>query len=246
MTQRSSIPRADIAIVVPVLDDVSALAGLLGAIARWPRQPAEVVVVAADPSEELGALVAAEGRCLLECPANRGGQLDHGARHARSQILWFLHADVEVPGDALGAIERAVANGAEGGCLRFSFQGPSTWYKRAISRLVALRIRCGGVAYGDQGLFALREVYLALGGFPPEPLFEEVRLVRGLKRRGTFRMLGTRIGVSTRRWDRDGWWTRTWHNRWLAVCFALGVPAKRLAGAYQRQRLSPTRMKNPG
>jgi rSAM/selenodomain-associated transferase 2 len=239
----------DLAIVIPVLADVEALESLLGAISTWPQRPAEIIVVAAGPSAQLAGVAAAHGARLLTYHANRdhanrGAQLDHGARHAHARILWFLHADVDVPADAPAAIEAAVERGAESGCLRFDFQGPPTWYKRGIAALTALRIRCGGIAYGDQGIFALREIYLAVGGFPHEPLFEEVQLVRRLKMRGTFRMLATPIAVSTRRWDRDGWWRRSWHNRWLAVCFALGVPAQRLAGAYQRQRLASERPEN--
>lgn len=231
----------DLAIVIPVLADVDALSTLLRAIAAWPRKPAEILVVAARPSATLTELAAAHGARLLEHQTNRGAQLDHGARHARARVLWFLHADVEVPPDAPAAIEAALAQGAESGCLRFAFQGPPTWYKRLLATLTALRIRMGGVAYGDQGIFALRAAYLEVGGFPHEPLFEEVRLVRRLKKRGTFRMLPTPIAVSTRRWDRDGWWRRSWHNRWLAVCFALGVPPQRLVGAYQGQPLAPER-----
>jgi hypothetical protein len=133
---------------------------------------------------------------------------------------------------ALAVIAAAVRDGAESGCFRFAFQGLPTWYKRVLAWLVGLRIRCGGVAYGDQGIFVRRDLYLALGGFAAWPLFEEVGLVRRLRARGTFRVLPRAIAVATRRWERDGWLRRTLHNRWLALRFALGERPEALAERY--------------
>jgi hypothetical protein len=138
-----------------------------------------------------------------------------------------------VPNDALALIAAAVRDGAESGCFRFAFQGPPAWYKSALARLVALRIRCGGMVYGDQGIFARRDVYAKAGGFAAWPLFEEVRLVRRLRARGTFRVLDCAIGVATRRWERDGWLKRTLENRWLALRFALGGRPETLAARYR-------------
>ena len=74
-----------------------------------------------------------------------------------------------------------------------------------------------------------------LGGFAASPLFEEVRLVRRLRARGTFRVLDRALAVATRRWERDGWLKRTLHNRWLALRFALGGRPETLAARYRAQ-----------
>lgn len=222
----------DVAVVVPVLGDVEALAALLGGIERWQGMPEEVIVVAGRPDPRLTDLCRDRGCRLVESHANRGAQLDCGARQARSSVLWFLHADVEPPRDGLEAIGSACAGGAEGGYFRFAFQGPRTWYKRLLERFVSLRLSLGGIPYGDQGIFVHRDVYLECEGFPHQSLFEEVPLVRRLRRRGKFRPLAPAVRVSTRRWERDGWWSRTWQNRWLAFCNMLGVAPEKLAGAY--------------
>ncbi len=226
----------DVAVVVPVLGDVEALAQLLGGIEGWLGRPEEIIVVAGRSDPELTDLCREHGCRLVETHANRGAQLDCGARQARSSVLWFLHADVEPPHDGLEAIGSALALGAEGGCFRFAFQGQRTWYKRLLERFVSLRVALGGIPYGDQGIFLRREVYLHCGGFPHQPLFEEVRLVRRSRRRGKFRSLAPAVRVATRRWERDGWWSRTWRNRWLAMCNMLGVSPEKLAGAYHGGR----------
>ncbi|HZF31397.1 MAG TPA: TIGR04283 family arsenosugar biosynthesis glycosyltransferase [Gammaproteobacteria bacterium] len=224
-------PVSGIAVVIPVLGDAAELDALLAQLT--PQQPEKVIVVSGCVDAAVASVCGAHACEYLEAAPNRGAQLDAGARRATAAVLWFVHADAQLPDDALEVVAAAVRDGAESGCFRFAFQGPPTWYKRLLAQLVALRIRCGGMVYGDQGIFARRDVYLELGGFAERPLFEEVRLVRRLRARGTFRVLPRVLGVATRRWERDGWLKRTLHNRWLALRFALGGRPEALAASYR-------------
>ncbi|HET8699486.1 MAG TPA: TIGR04283 family arsenosugar biosynthesis glycosyltransferase [Gammaproteobacteria bacterium] len=222
---------AGVAVVIPVLGDARELDALLARLA--PQRPEQTIVVSGRADPAVAAVCERHVCERVETAANRGAQLHAGALRARAGVLWFVHADAEIAPNALDAIAAAVRGGAESGCFKFAFQGPATWYKRLLAALVALRIRCGGTAYGDQGIFTRRDVYFELGGFAEQPLFEEVRLVRRLRARGTFRVLRAPIGVATRRWDRDGWLRRTTHNRWLALRYALGGRADALAASYR-------------
>jgi rSAM/selenodomain-associated transferase 2 len=219
-----------IAVVIPVLGAEPHLAELLRQLRG--QQAAEIAVVSGCADAAVAALCGEHDCRYLEAAANRGVQLDAGARATISPVLWFVHADAAPPPDALDAIAAALRSGAESGCFRFAFQGPERWYKRLLASLVALRVRCGGMVYGDQGIFVARASYLACGGFAPQPLFEEVRLVKHLRARRTFRVLPQALAVSTRRWERDGWLRRTVRNRWLALRFMLGAPAASLAARY--------------
>ena len=220
-----------IAVVIPVLGDAAALDTLLARLAML--RPEQVIVVSGSADAAVAAVCRRHACEHVQTLPNRGAQLDAGARRARAPVLWFLHADAGVPDDALALIAAAVRNGVESGCFKFVFQGPPAWYKSALARLIALRIRCGGMVYGDQGIFARRDVYAEVGGFAVLPLFEEVRLVRRLRARGTFRVLDRALGVATRRWERDGWLKRTLENRWLALRFALGGRPETLAARYR-------------
>jgi rSAM/selenodomain-associated transferase 2 len=220
-----------LAVVIPVLGDELRLAELLRQLRR--QRPAEIAVVSGRADAAVAALCREHACRYLEAAANRGVQLDAGARATTSPVLWFVHADAAPPPDALQAIAAALQSGAESGCFRFAFQGPERWHKRLLALLIALRVRCGGMVYGDQGIFVARERYLECGGFVPQPLFEEVQLIKRLRARRTFRMLPQALGVSTRRWERDGWLRRTVQNRWLALRFMLGAPAASLAASYR-------------
>ncbi len=100
------------------------------------------------------------------------------------------------------------------------------------ARRAACSLRRHGV-WRSGHLRAPRRVLCACGGFAEWPLFEEVRLVRRLRARGTFRVLPRALAVATRRWERDGWLKRTLHNRWLALRFALGGRPEALAASYR-------------
>src|SRR5690606_26799639 len=172
--------RSGVAVIVPAWRDTGAVLRLIDSAKTWRAAPGEIVVVSAEADPALAALVTAEGHRYVEAQANRGEQLDLGARSTSAPVLWFLHADAHAPADGIAAIGRALAAGAESGCFTFSFQGERTWYKAALEHAVAARVRLGGIPYGDQGLFATRSAYMACGGFAHQPLFEEVRLVRRL------------------------------------------------------------------
>ncbi|MDO9312311.1 MAG: glycosyl transferase family 2, partial [Nitrosomonas sp.] len=161
----------------------------------------------------------------------RGQQLLTGAAQARGDVLWFLHTDAQLSTDPLTAMTKAIAQGAIGGYFRFRFAAPRAWPAFILEPMIALRCRIG-VPYGDQGIFMARSVYHQIGGHAPWPLFEEVPLVRAMRRVGKFLPLTAPIFIDPRRWQRDGWWRRTWHNRKLALNFMCGVTPQELASRY--------------
>jgi rSAM/selenodomain-associated transferase 2/rSAM/selenodomain-associated transferase 1 len=221
-----------VSVIVPVLGDTTALAQLLRRLRTLSPPAAEIIVVDGGDSADCRHLCASEGALYVLAPAGRGRQLREGAVRARSPVLWFLHADAEPAPDAIALIRRAVALGARGGYFRFRFAGDPGPGRSLLAALINLRARLG-VPYGDQGIFATREAYESAGGFADAPLFEEVPLVRGLRRAGRFACVNAPIGVSPRRWERDGWLRRTLGNRLLAVAYLAGVPPRLLARRYR-------------
>ncbi|SEP41281.1 TIGR04283 family arsenosugar biosynthesis glycosyltransferase [Nitrosovibrio sp. Nv6] len=222
-------------VIIPCYHDETRLAYLLRQLQnlrRLHRQPMEVIVVDG----------AADDACRKVCheysvrwvPGEpcRGRQLLAGAALAQGDKLWFLHADNRLSPGAIVAMECAFEQGASGGYFRFRFDAPRAWPALLLEPAIAFRCRFG-VPYGDQGLFMTRRAYEETGGHSPWPLFEEVSLVRGLRRLGRFLPLREPILIDSRRWQRDGWWYRTWVNRNLALAFARGAAPDKLAARYR-------------
>lgn len=222
-----------LSVIVPVYHDLPALRRLLKRLTAAAPPVDEVIVVDGAGRSDCHDLCAHFGARYLESRPSRGVQLNAGAQLASTALLWFLHADSEPPANAVELIRERIAEGHRGGYFRFSFAGKRGWQQRLLAAVINLRARFG-VPYGDQGLFMTRGAYFDAGGFAAQPLFEEVRLVKSLRRRGPFAALHQTIGVAPRRWERDGWARRTLHNRLLALAYGLGVPAERLARAYRR------------
>ena len=220
-----------VSVVIPVLGDHLALGQLLDRIGDMSVQPVEIIVV--DGSDDRAcAAVCARHRCVrLRTRPGRGHQLHAGAMRSAGEVLLFLHADAAPSPDMIERLCEAVTAGAIGGYFQFRFTGAAAWYKSLLATLINLRCRFG-IPYGDQGLFITRSTYMQTGGFADVPLFEEVQLVRAARKAGRFSQVNTPIGVSPRRWERDGWLRRTLHNRLLAVGFMLGVSPARLAQSY--------------
>ncbi len=228
-------PSPSISIVIPVFDDTQALAALLA----WLQHAAigsQIIVVDANPCAESRAVCDRHAVTHLAARPCRGEQLNLGAAHASGEVLWFLHADARPPEGALAQILQAIAGGAVGGAFGFALPQARGLAPRLIELGVRLRCQFGGIPYGDQGLFARVDAFRACGGFREVPLFEEVRLVRCLRRRGRFVQLCGAIAVSPRRWQRDGWWRAILRNRLLAVGYAAGISPARLAQWYRGWR----------
>jgi rSAM/selenodomain-associated transferase 2 len=224
--------RLSISVVIPVLGDPGPLAELLSAIRSAESVPDELIVIDGGTDGSAGAVAMQHGCIYRLARPGRGHQLNAGAACATGDVIWFLHADARPPETALAAIREVMADGAVGGYFRFGFSGELTWYKRLLAGLINIRTRFG-VPYGDQGLFIDRSVYAAAGGFTDSPLFEEVSLIKAVRRRGPFVEIAAPIGVSPRRWEQDGWFRRTLENRLLALGYILGVSPHTLARRYR-------------
>ena len=216
-----------VSIVIPVYRDSEALARTLKTL----DAPSAEVVVVATP-EDAGALAplrAAHPEILwLEAPRGRAVQMNAGAAVAHGRWLLFLHADTRLPSGWRQAIETADRTPQfSAGCFRFALDSTAP-VARAIELGVRMRVRAFALPYGDQGLFVRREAFEALNGYADLPIMEDVDLVRRLRSRGRLFRSPLPVVTSARRWERDGWISRTVRHLVLIVLYFCGVTPKRL------------------
>lgn len=127
--------------------------------------------------------------------------MNAGAAVASGEVVLFQHADVALPADALRRIREALADPAVvAGAFRvrtIADDGPN--WLGPLLRLADRRSRRTRLPYGDQALFVRRAVFEAVGGFPPQPIMEDLELARRLWRRGRIVTVPAEVRVSGRR-----------------------------------------------
>jgi len=96
-----------------------------------------------------------------------------------------------------------------------------------------LRSRVTGIATGDQAIFVGRQAFEQLGGFPDQPLMEDVELSKRLKRLSRPLCLHPKVVTSGRRWDQKGVVKTVWLMWRLRFAYWLGINPARLKELYR-------------
>lgn len=215
-------------IVIPALNAADGLAACLDALLA---HAGDVVVVDGGSRDATRAIALAHGARLVDSPAGRGRQLAAGAGAVRGDWLLFVHADTVLqPGWADAVAQFLPGPTDRAGYFQLSFDQDGGGAAR-VARLANWRAGLLGLPYGDQGLLIHRDFYQALGGYPDEPLMEDVILVRRIGRRRLALLPGT-ARTSAARYRRDGWWLRPLRNLSCLALFFLGLPPSLIARLY--------------
>ena len=222
-----------ISVVVPALDEERRIEPALRALVA-SRDWHEVILVdggSRDRTVELARRVA--GVQVLEAPRGRARQMNAGARAAAGDVLLFLHADVALPEDARDRVAIALADPevVAGAFRTWTVPDEPRRWLAPLLHLGDLRSRYSGLPYGDQAVFVRAAVFQKIGGFPNQPLMEDLELARRLRRIGRLRIVPARVRVSGRRFLARPIYYFLLVN-FLPLLYALGAPTGRLARLY--------------
>jgi len=221
-----------LSIIVPVLNEAGAIEATLRALAPLRARGAELIVCDGGSRDDTVSLAGPHADQVLQAPRGRARQMNFGAAAARSPLLLFLHADTQLPTGADHLVQRAIAGGAAWGRFDVRISG-RPFMLRVVAALMNQRSRWTGIATGDQTIFATRQAFDQVGGFPDQPLMEDVEICKRLRRLGQPACLRERVTTSGRRWEARGVWRTIllmWRLRWR---YWRGAPPEALAEAYR-------------
>ncbi len=213
-----------ISIIIPTYNEENALPATLARVLRQPGSY-EVIVVDGGSSDRTCEIVRAEPRVrLLTVPKGRASQMNAGARIANGEWLLFLHADTFLPNGALhrlNALEADLDFQAGGFRHRFSDRD---WRLRLISWMDNLRSKTTKVIYGDQAMFVRRVLFEWLGGFPDQPILEDVVFCERLKEATAPVLLDEYVITDSRKFVQTGIWRSLARCAAILVCHELRLP----------------------
>lgn len=224
-------PTVSVSIVVPVRNEAAGIGECLGRLRR-DFAGCELVVVDGGSTDSTLELAEPLARVVRAEPG-RARQMNAGAARTSGDVLWFVHADTWLDPAALPELRAVMADPAVvGGGLTLRFDRRSTGLD-FLARTSNTRANRLHHVFGDQAMFVRRDVFDALGGFPPLPLMEDLELSRRLHRVGRLVLAATST-ASARRFEAHGTWPMIAFMQYLKLLYFAGVDPDEIARRYER------------
>jgi len=225
---------AALSIVVPMRNEALQIPALLAHLQELTELPSvEVLLVDGGSDDGSPAQAEAAGFRVLRSTAGRARQMNAGAAEASGGVLLFLHADTRLPPASLSALPATLKeSGRCWGRFDVLLEGRSRWLP-LVAAMMNLRSRLSGIATGDQALFIERSVFEALGGFPDQPLMEDIEMSRRLKQYSRPLRPSGKAHTSGRRWDQRGALRTIWLMWQLRWAYWRGADPQTLLERYR-------------
>lgn len=196
-----------ISIIIPTLNEARQIGGLVESILKQTLPPLEIIVVDGGSSDKTVKQAAKATKIVTVTPPNVASQRNYGGKIARGEYLFFLDADVTVKptflADSLKACQKRNLDVA---CPRYWPYG-SNWFIKALHTgynftfWATQKITPTG---GGSCIIVRRSVFAKTVGFLPDFTFEDMKFLLDASQHGTFGVINSTIGVSDRRFKRDG------------------------------------------
>lgn len=224
---------AQITVIVPTLNAEKTLSGCLEALMEGLTAGLirELIVTDGGSSDITCKIADEAGAVVLSGPASRGGQLRRAGARAQGKWLLILHADTELEQGWSRVVSDYLEENSGPAYFRLGFRAHGvmpSW----VAGWANVRSGVFGLPYGDQGLLVQRLHYEQAGGYPDQPLMEDVALIRAL--RPSLTGLPIRAITGAERYQRAGWLRRGARNIWTLGRYLIGTDPEQLAQAYRR------------
>lgn len=226
-----------ISIIIPILNEAETIASLLQHLLENASKEtiAEIIVVdggSTDGSQKIISDLNQLNIVLIPSEKGRAKQMNHGAKHATGNILYFLHADSFPPKGFDILIINEVKNGHQAGCFRLQFDS-THWWLRLAGWFTQFSWRaCRG---GDQSQFITKALFNDIGGYDDRYIiYEDNILINELYARKQFVVIQEKISTSSRRYQKHGIWKLQYHFWAIYVKKWLGASPEELYSYYKR------------
>lgn len=194
-----------LSIIIPALDEATSLSQTLDALQSWRSEGVEIILVDGGSTDGTVRLAQPLIDAHLVTARGRAHQMNEGAGASRGDLLLFLHADTLLSPGARNTLRDITRSGCGATWGRFDVRLSGAGLSlRIVETLMNLRSRLTGIATGDQAMFVSRTFFLAVGGFPEQPLMEDIELSSRLRRRRRPLCLREKVVTSSRRWEQGG------------------------------------------
>ena len=170
-----------LSIIIPALNEAAHIAQSLAPLQSMRERGVEVIVVDGGSTDQTVSQSEPLADRVIMSARGRATQMNAGAAVAHGDVLLFLHADSSLPDQADDLIFDAIDNGHSWGRFDVNIRG-AHFMLAVIAWFINHRSRLSGISTGDQGLFVTRNAFDRVGGFPSQPLMEDVEICKRLRK----------------------------------------------------------------
>ena len=196
-----------LSIIIPTLNEEDRIESLLSFFENHPKRDRfEVIVVDGQSIDRTQSIVQAR-KCtsFTVNTCSRAIQMNAGAAKALGDVLYFVHADVQLLQSFVDDIEQKIKEGVESGCYRYKFSN----FRNPLLHINGFFTRfpyhwCRG---GDQTLFIKKSVFDQLSGFNEQyVIMEDYEFLDRMKSANvSFKVIPKSIRVSARKYEKNSY-----------------------------------------
>ncbi len=223
-------------IIVPVLNEEAVLEDHLAHLtAQCAQYNCEVLIVDGGSTDKTISIARRYGQ-VIHSARGRATQMNAGAAAARGEVFLFLHADTRLPAEAFSAVQRSLASPeVVGGAFQLCFNC-DRWPYRLVAFTTNLRSRLSTIFTGDQAYFIRASSFQAVGGYPNQPLMEDLEIIARLRKIGKVSLLPLYVTTSARRHEKLGLLRCVLLMWYMRTLYRLGVSPAQLQRMYSDVR----------
>ncbi len=220
-----------ISIIIPTRNEAENIAATIDRAKHGAVQ--EIIVVDCGSTDATKEIAVQLGARIISSTSGRARQMSVGAAEAHGEILLFLHADTLLPPDfAAQASEILARPGIVAGAFSLAIDLPGAAI-RLVEKAANFRAHFLQMPYGDQAIFLYRQKFIEIGGYPDEPILEDLLLIHRLKKSGRIGITTSAVLTSGRRWQRLGIVKTALLNQGILLGHLVGISPQRLQGWYR-------------
>ena len=165
-----------------------------------------MIAVDGGSSDSSAEIARSQGCKLMVSKRGRGSQIASGIKESSADLIAIIHAIIHADTEPRAGWVPHLISVANNNPQSPAFALGQRFKRASMGLLIVemlneARAMFGGSFFGDQTLIVRREVLENIGGFPSQPLMEDVEVSWRLLERGNITYLGEEWIVSEQKWN---------------------------------------------